>query len=69
MNINEALQIIVNSGKEIEAIKFLIGCLENKIDYLEKDNVEMSACLRAIKKINKNKNEAIDALCERKGGV
>lgn len=64
MNIDEALQIIVNSGKEMEALKLLVGCLENKIDYLENDNVKMSVCLTAIKKINKGKNEAIDALCE-----
>ena len=36
-----------------------------KITNLEKDNAEMSSCLRAIKKINGGKNEAIDALCEK----
>lgn len=31
----------------------------------DKENARMSAQLRAIKKINRGKNEAIDALCER----
>ena len=31
----------------------------------DKENAQMLAQLRAIKKINRGKNEAIDALCER----
>jgi hypothetical protein len=37
----------------------------DNIEKLEKDNAEMSSCLTAIKKINRSKNDAIDALCER----
>ena len=35
------------------------------IQKVEKENAHMSAQLSAIKKINRGKNEAIDALCER----
>lgn len=61
----ESVQTIVDLGEEMRAIKCLLDCLERKQERIEKDNSEMSACIRAIKKINKSENLAIDALCER----
>lgn len=67
MTFEQALNTIVELNEEIRAVKFLMGVIENNTENLESDNAEMSACMKAIKKINGNKNEAIDALCERKG--
>lgn len=65
MSFQKAIKTIIELNEEIKAVKILMECIENNIDHIEKDNAEMSSCLRAIKKINKNKNDAIDALCER----
>lgn len=65
MNFNKAIETIIELNEEIKAVKILVACIENHIEHLEKDNAEISSCLRAIKKINKEKNEAISALCER----
>ncbi|MBQ2775150.1 MAG: hypothetical protein IJF40_04605 [Clostridia bacterium] len=65
MTFNEAINTIVELNEEIRAVKFLMGVIENNTEHLEEENAEMSSCLRAIRKINGNKNEAIDALCER----
>ena len=55
---------IIENGDEFEAIKFLILEIENDITSTRKNAAHNSACLRAIKKINAGKNDAIDALCE-----
>lgn len=65
MSFKKAIETIIELNEEIKAVKILMECIENNTEHLEKDNAEMSSCLRAIKKINKNKNDAIDALCER----
>ncbi len=65
MSFNEAIGKIIELNEEVKAVKILMERIGNNIEGLEKDNAEMSSCLRAIKKINKNKNETIDALCER----
>lgn len=65
MTYEEALITIINENKQIDAINFLSNSLYKYINKLDQENSEMSSCLRAIKKINKGKNEAIDALCER----
>lgn len=65
MTYEEAIKTIINQGKEIDAINFLLNSLYKYINKLDQENSEMSSCLRAIKKINQGKNEAIDALCER----
>ena len=65
MTYEEALTTIINENKQIDAINFLSNSLYKYINKLDQENSEMSSCLRAIKKINKGKNEAIDALCER----
>lgn len=68
MSFEQALNTIIELNEEINAVKILMDFIESNTESLEADNAEMSACMRAIKKINGNKNEAIDALCERKGG-
>ena len=65
MTYEEALITIINENKQIDAINFLSNSLYKYINKLDQENSEMSSCLRAIKNINKGKNEAIDALCER----
>ena len=65
MSFQKAIETIIELNEEVKAVKILMECIENNIVHIEIDNAEMSSCLRAIKKINKNKNDAIDALCER----
>ena len=65
MSFEDAINTIVELNEEIRAVKFLMGVIESNTETLEEENAEMSSCLRAIRKINRNKNEAIDALCER----
>lgn len=60
----EAIGIISSLGEEIRAVQILMSRIELKTNKLEDENAEMSFSLRAIKKINKNENTAIDALCE-----
>lgn len=67
MSFERAIKTIVDLNEEIKAIKFLLGYVQGNVENLEKENAEMSSCLRAIKKINREKNEAISALCEREG--
>ena len=69
MRFEEAIKTIIDLNEEIRAVKILMDHIERNTDKIESEHAEMSACLRAIKKINKGKNEAIDALCETKGGV
>lgn len=61
----DAISVIRGLGQEWEAIKMLTDLVKADKEITDKQNAEMSSCLRAIKKINKGKNEAIDALCER----
>lgn len=64
MEFENAIKTIIESGEEIKAVKILLERIEQNIENLEKRNSNMSFCLNAIQKINRNKNEAIDALCE-----
>ena len=64
MNYTEAIMTIVRYGKEFQAIEQLLKFAETKNKKIEKENTTMSSCLKAIRKINKRKNEAIDALCD-----
>ena len=64
MSFEEAIKTIIDLNEEIKAVKILMDRIERNTDKIESEHAEMSACLRAIKKINKNKNKAIDALCE-----
>lgn len=64
MTFDEAIKTIVDLNEEIKAVKILMDRIERNTDKIEHEHAEMSSCLRAIKKINKSENEAIDALCE-----
>ena len=48
-----------------EVFLVLSKMIVSDLHKLDDENSRMSAQLRAIKKINRGKNEAIDALCER----
>ena len=67
MTYQEAIMTIINLNKQADAIIILASNLDNTMKKIDKENAEMSACLRAVKKINQGKNKAIDALCEREG--
>lgn len=66
MSFEEAIKTVIDLNEELKAVKILMDWIERNTDKIESEHAEMSACLRAIKKINKNKNKAIDALCERR---
>ena len=59
-----ALLTILKNGEEFEAIKFLIHEIEIDILMNRTNATQAMACLRAIKKRKKKKNDAIDSLCE-----
>lgn len=69
MTFEEAIITIIDLNEEIKAVKILMDRIERNTDKIEHEHANMSSCLRAIKKINKGKSEAIDALCERGGGA
>lgn len=60
----KAILTILENGEEFEAIKFLIHEIEIDILMNRTNATQARACLRAIKKINAGKNDAIDSLCE-----
>ena len=60
----DAISVIRRLGQEWEAIRMLTDLVRSDKEMADKQNAEMANCLMAIKKINKGKNEAIDALCE-----
>ena len=60
----EALETIIRNGSEFDAIGVLLRHIENEYTESLTAYADMSARLRAIKKINAGKNDAIDALCE-----
>lgn len=64
----DAINVIKDAGREWEAITLLLDWIKTDKETADSQNAEMSACLRAIKKINRGKNRAIDALCEREDG-
>lgn len=64
MNYTEAIMTIVRYGKEFQAIEELFGFVKRKNEKIEKENATMSSCLRAIKKINRQRDKSIDALCD-----
>lgn len=57
MNYQEAIHTIIEEGKQTDAIQLLSRSIQTTMDKLEKQNSEMSACLRAIKKINQGKSQ------------
>lgn len=65
MTLYEILKEIHKEGYEIDIYKHLSEWILVNNTALTNDNAALNACLRAIKKINNGKNNAIDALCER----
>lgn len=65
MSFEEAIKMIIDLNEEIKAVKILMDRIEHNTNKIEQENAEMSSCIRAIQKINRDKNEAISALCER----
>lgn len=61
---NEIVKDICDSNLEVEIWNILNGIISNKVAVLANKNAEQVATINAIRKINKGKNEAIDALCE-----
>ena len=64
MKTSEIIEEIIRGNQEEEVLKILLDILiEQKNNYRESD-MERKASLMAIRKINKGKNEAIDALSD-----
>ena len=62
MTTQEIIREIVSQSKVDEIYRILFDMILESKKREEKLNAEYRACLRAIKKINKGKNDAIDAL-------
>lgn len=67
MTTSEILAELKSADDETKQEVFLAlsRMMVSDLQKADKENAQMSAQLRAIKKINRGKNEAIDALCER----
>lgn len=63
----EHLQDIIDSGLECRAIRLLSDSVEYKLCITHAKKKEAEAKVRAIKKLNKGKNPAIELLCEKEG--
>lgn len=64
MTETEIKQAIIDGSYENSILKFLLKDRLQYIDWLEGENVGLNATVAAIRKINRDKNEAIAALCE-----
>lgn len=62
--IHQAVELIIENGKQFEAIDALMKSLQSEMQRVAVDRIEYKAALQAIRKINRSNNEAIDALCE-----
>ena len=62
MTAHEIVGEIIRSGNIDEVYQLLTKVLFYEKRKYQKENAEYRACLNAIKKINKGKNEGIDAL-------
>ena len=67
MTTSEILAVLKSADDSTrqEVFSILSKMMVRGVQTVEKENAHMSAQLSAIKKINRGKNEAIDALCER----
>jgi len=63
MTYEEALSVICSEGKEWDAVRHLTTVLNKKYELEVRKSSERRARLNTIRKINKGKNEGIDALC------
>ena len=64
MKTGEIIQEIIRGNQEEEVIKILLDILIEQKRDCQQSNTERGASLQAIHKINKGKNEAIDALSD-----
>lgn len=62
------VEYICKEDDEFNAIRLLVESANRKAAENKEELTHKSACIRAIKKINSGKNEAIDALCEDEKG-
>lgn len=63
-NKNEIIKIIHDNHLETYIWKYLNGYMEKQLTETKDILKERTATIRAISKINQNKNDAISALCE-----
>lgn len=61
---NDIIKMIHDNHLEVETWKYLNNYMEQRLIKVKGDLMEKKATIRAISKINQNKNEAISALCE-----
>lgn len=64
MKLEEILNEIYGKGLQKQVYMILHSAVMEDYKSLVKENMEHSASLAAIKKINRGKNDAIDALCD-----
>lgn len=65
MTLTEVIAEIHHHGYEADVYSHLCDFMASRFKALYSENCGLKAQMRAIKKINNGKNEAIDALCER----
>lgn len=63
----EHMKAIIDNDLEHSAIRFLSDSIADKLSDAREKKMEAEATVRAIKKLNKGKNQAIELLCG-KGG-
>ena len=69
VTLEEILKEIYAQGLQRRVYMILHSAVMSDCDSIIDENMNYSASLAAIKKINKGKNKAIDALCEREGDL
>jgi len=62
--VNDILTDIMDNNLEVEIYKILHNMILKSYDRVVDENRDNKAKLNVIKKINNNKNEAINNLCE-----
>ena len=67
MTLEEIIKEIYTQGLQRRIYMILHSAVMASYDSIIDENMEYGASLAAIKKINKGKNDAIDALCIREG--
>lgn len=65
MDLDEILKEIYSQRLQRQVYTILHSAVMEDYKLAVDENMEYSASLTAIRKINKGKNEAIDALCEK----
>lgn len=64
MTQTEILTEIYKENLQVEIYDFLHKEVLRLYQKEQNENAQLNACLTAIRKINKGRNDAIDALCE-----